>query len=141
MEIRVAENRDREAVQGIWSGAGLAIASDGEWSSLLQEGCASMLVAEEAGHILGVIVIAFDGWRAYMYHLAVSPDARRRGVGSALMVEGEARLQAKGARQVFALTKETMTDGIALLGASGFEPEGDIAFVKVFDRRRFPRIV
>ena len=85
--------------------------------------------------------MAYDGWRAFLYHLAVSTEARRRGIGRALMAEGESRLRAKGARLIFALTKESMTDGIALLGASGYEPDGDIAFVKALDQRRFPRVV
>jgi hypothetical protein len=57
------------------------------------------------------------------------------------MADGERRLQEKGASLVFALAKESMTDGLALLGASGYEPEGDVAFVKPLDARRFPRLV
>jgi hypothetical protein len=35
-----------------------------------------------------------------------------------------------------------MTDGLALLGASGYEPEGDIAFVKPLGQKRtWPRLV
>jgi ribosomal protein S18 acetylase RimI-like enzyme len=141
MEIRTAVAADREPVQTLWTEAGMAIASDAEWRALTDAGCASMIVAEDAGTVLGVIVIAYDGWRAFMYHLAVSRDARRGGVGRALMAEGESRLAEKGARLIFALTKESMTDGIALLGSSGYEPEGDIAFVKVLDQRRIPRMV
>jgi ribosomal protein S18 acetylase RimI-like enzyme len=133
MEIRAARQSDRGAVQGLWSAAGLAIASDDEWRVLIEAGCASMLVAEDGGLVLGVVVVAYDGWRAFLYHLAVSTQARRRGIGRALMAEGEGRLRAKGARLIFALTKKSMTDGIALLGASGYEPDGDIAFVKALD--------
>jgi ribosomal protein S18 acetylase RimI-like enzyme len=141
MEIRAAKDSDRDAVQAMWSNAGLTTASDNEWTALVKAGSASMIVAEDSGRVLGVVVVAYDGWRAFLYHLAVSPDARRQGIGRALMTDGENRLAAKGARRIFALTKESMTDGIALLGSSGYEPEGDIAFVKALDQRRFPRVV
>lgn len=142
MEIRPARDADREAVQGLWSACGMPPASPEEWKVLVGEGGASLLVAETGGAVTGAGVIAYDGWRAFIYHVAVSPSARRSGVGRALMAEGESLLQEKGATLVFALANERMTDGLALLGASGYEPEGDIAFVKSLGRARtWPRLV
>jgi ribosomal protein S18 acetylase RimI-like enzyme len=96
----------------------------------VQGGCASLLVAEEDGQIVGAGVIAYDGWRAFLYHVAVAANQRRRGIGSALMAAGEEQLMARGARAIFAIVKEDMTDGIALLGASSYEAEGEVVFVK-----------
>ena len=142
MEIRAGRESDCTAVQEIWSSCGLPAASDREWEVLIDGDSASLLVAAEGDNVLGAGVIAYDGWRAYIYHVAVSTDARRRGVGQAIMAEGERLLAAKGASLVFALAKESMTDGLALLGASGYEPEGDIAFVKPLGRQRtWPRLV
>ena len=141
MDIRLARDADLDAVQAIWRASGLPEASEDECSVLLRGECASLLVAEDGGKVVGAGVIAYDGWRAYIYHVAVAADARRGGVARALMAEGERRLQEKGAALVFALAKESMTDGLALLGASGYEPEGDIAFVKPLGTRRFPRLV
>jgi len=130
MDIRAARTSDREAVQALWASAGLDPASDREWDVLVAGGCASLLVADDGGQILGAAVVAYDGWRAFVYHLAVSAEARRQGVGSALMAEAERTLRQKGARLIFALVNERMTDGLALLAASGYEPDGDLAFVK-----------
>ena len=39
----------------------------------------------------------WDGRRAYVYHLAVAPERRRRGIADALMDELEERFRALGA--------------------------------------------
>jgi ribosomal protein S18 acetylase RimI-like enzyme len=55
------------------------------------------LVAALEGRIVGAVMGGWDGRRAYVYHLAVACDVRRRGVGGALMDELEERFQRKGA--------------------------------------------
>lgn len=144
MEIREGSPSDRNAVQGLWTDAGLPPATEDQWKVLVAGGTggASLLVAEDAGAVVGAAVIAYDGWRAFIYHVAVSSSARRGGVARALMEKGERLLEAQGASLIFALAKESMTDGIALLAATGYEPEGDIAFVKALGGpRNWPRVV
>ncbi len=55
------------------------------------------LLATLGGRIVGAVMGGWDGRRGYVYHLAVAPDVRRRGVGGALMDELEDRLRRKGA--------------------------------------------
>jgi ribosomal protein S18 acetylase RimI-like enzyme len=55
------------------------------------------LVATLEERIVGAVMGGFDGRRAYVYHLAVGHDLRRRGVADALMDELEERLRRKGA--------------------------------------------
>ena len=54
------------------------------------------LVAESEGMIIGAVMGGFDGRRGLIYHLAVAPSFRGRGIGSDLMNEVESRLRAKG---------------------------------------------
>jgi len=61
------------------------------------------LVAEEDGEIVGTVIGGFDGRRGLIYHLAVSASYRRRGIGSKLMKEVEARLHAKGCIRCYLL--------------------------------------
>jgi len=61
------------------------------------------LIAEDDGEIVGTVIGGFDGRRGLIYHLAVSTSFRRRGIGSELMKEVEARLRAKGCIRCYLL--------------------------------------
>lgn len=53
--------------------------------------------------MIGSLIAAWDGWRGSFYRLAVHPDHRRRGIGTALLREGERRLRARGAVRLTAI--------------------------------------
>jgi ribosomal protein S18 acetylase RimI-like enzyme len=61
------------------------------------------LVAESGGAIVGAVMGGFDGRRGLIYHLAVVPSFRGRGIGSGLMDEVELRLRAKGCLKCYLL--------------------------------------
>lgn len=61
------------------------------------------LVAEADGSIIGSVIGGFDGRRGLIYHLAVAPSFRRKGVASRLMNEVESRLRAKGCLKCYLL--------------------------------------
>lgn len=52
------------------------------------------------GSIAGTVMGGWDGRRAYVYHLTVAPEHRRRGIADALMDELEARFRALAAVKV-----------------------------------------
>jgi ribosomal protein S18 acetylase RimI-like enzyme len=56
------------------------------------------LVARDgAGRIVGTVMGGWDGRRAYVYHLAVAPEHRRRRIADTLMDELEQRFRQLGA--------------------------------------------
>ncbi len=61
------------------------------------------LVAEKDGCIIGAVMGGFDGRRGLVYHLAVHPSERRRGVASALMRELESRFKLIGCLRAYLL--------------------------------------
>src|SRR5207249_10331335 len=63
----------------------------------------ALLVADDDGRVVGTLIVGWDGWRGNLYRLAVSPDARRRGIAGSLVEEAERRLAARGCRRVSAL--------------------------------------
>jgi ribosomal protein S18 acetylase RimI-like enzyme len=130
LSMRPARQEDRDAVVRLWEAAGFGETTDEEWQALAAGGNDSVIVADEDGRIGGTAVTAFDGWRAFLYHVAVDPASRRRGLAKALMTEAEQQMRSRGARRLFALVNENNTAGLALCAASGYEPEGDVAFVK-----------
>ena len=54
------------------------------------------LVAEQNGRVVGTVLGGYDGFRGWVYHLAVDPEHRRGGIGRELMHEVERRLAALG---------------------------------------------
>jgi ribosomal protein S18 acetylase RimI-like enzyme len=128
--IRAAEATDREAVQQIWEESGLGPATPDEWTALMEGTTNAVLVAEDGGQIVGAAVASFDGWRAYIYHVAVAPQARRQGIAGELMQTAEQYLTGAGARRVYVMVHELNTEGLALTASAGYLPEGDIVFVK-----------
>ena len=132
VQIRVARSEDHDAVMKLWEDGGIGAASEAQWRSITAGGCARLLVAEEAGNILGAAIAAYDGWRAFVYHIAVAKEHRRSGIATALMSEAENNVKQRGAERIFVLVHESKTDGLALCAAAGYEPEGDLALVKSF---------
>ena len=101
MYIRGFTMDDYAVVYGLWHNAGPGISlrpSDQpeEVERKLSRDPDLFLVAEEDGRVVGVVMGGWDGRRGWVHHLAVDPAHRRRGIGTALLMELEARLKAKG---------------------------------------------
>jgi ribosomal protein S18 acetylase RimI-like enzyme len=58
------------------------------------------LVGLDGGRVVGTVMAGYDGHRGWLYSVAVDPDVRRGGVGTALVREAEARLVALGCRKI-----------------------------------------
>ena len=105
--IRPATAADIEPVLAMWSTIQRYIPTTPDTpealAALLRSDPGALLVAELDGAIVGTLIAGWDGWRGDMYRLAVSPEQRRRGIGTALVRAGEERLAALGCRRVTAL--------------------------------------
>ena len=94
-------DRDWESVQSVWARCGPGVQfsrSDApeEIRKKLERDPDLFLVAEAGDAIVGAVMGGFDGRRGLVYHLAVVPEQRSRGIGVALMAEVEARLKSRG---------------------------------------------
>ena len=129
--IRSAVAADAAAVLALWGRArsGLAAVPDDERAieRLLDADAGALLVAEHDGEIVGALIAAWDGWRGNLYRLAVTPELRRSGIATRLVVAGEQRLRDKGAPRVTALVWGEDVPALALWGAAGYEHERSIA--------------
>jgi ribosomal protein S18 acetylase RimI-like enzyme len=130
VQIRAASPEDHDAVMKLWGDGGLGIVNDEQWRAITTGGCARLLVAEDGGTPVGAAIAAYDGWRAFVYHIAVAGQYRRQGVATALLSEAERDVKRRGAERIFVLVHESKTDGLALCTAAGYELEGDLALVK-----------
>jgi ribosomal protein S18 acetylase RimI-like enzyme len=74
-------------------------------SQLIRELAAVLLVAIIDDQIIGSVIGGWDGWRANIYRLAVTPGHRRRGIARRLVAEISTELFAKGATRISALVE------------------------------------
>jgi ribosomal protein S18 acetylase RimI-like enzyme len=96
---------------------------------------ARCLVAEVEGQLVGSVIATFDGWRGYIYRLAVHPNHRRRGIARALVAAAEEAFAAWGARRVTAMVEKDHPWAVAFWQAVGYGHDARIArFIRNFER-------
>jgi ribosomal protein S18 acetylase RimI-like enzyme len=103
VELREAGRSDLTEVLALWRTSDAAeSATDDEASleRLLVHPTSDLLIAVEDGALLGTLIVAWDGWRGGLYRLVVAPGARRNGIASGLVADGERRLRAAGCRRI-----------------------------------------
>ena len=118
--------QDFPAILELWVQAGPGIhvgRSDQplEIEKKLQRDPDLFLLAEIDGQPVGSVLGGFDGRRGMMYHLAVSPVHRRRGIGESLMAELEARLKAKSCLRYYLLVTQDNHESIDFYLKRGWE--------------------
>jgi ribosomal protein S18 acetylase RimI-like enzyme len=85
----------------------------------------ALLVATDGDLIVGSLIASWDGWRAGLYRLAVLPSHRRRGVGRALVAEGESRLRRRGARRINLFAVESHQGAVTFWNSLGYHHNAD----------------
>lgn len=55
--------------------------------------------------LIGAILAGHDGWRGHLYHMAVKPDYRERGVGTRLLNAAVSALKSEGILSIHCLVK------------------------------------
>jgi ribosomal protein S18 acetylase RimI-like enzyme len=91
------------------------------------------LVGEFQGDIVGTVIAGFDGYRGWVYHLAVRPGVRRRGFGRALMQEAEARLKALGCPKLNLQVRSSNGGVIAFYEQLGYSIEDRASLGKILE--------
>lgn len=80
----------------------------------------TIFVAREDRAIAGSVMVGHDGHRGWVYYLAVAPDARRAGIGRALMRTAEAWLRDRGAPKLQLMVRDGNEEALAFYHALGF---------------------
>lgn len=83
--------------------------------------------------IVGAVMGGFDGRRGMMYHLAVSPEYRRRKIATLLMEALEGRLRAKGCIRYYLLVTLDNEEAMRFYEAHGWERMQLYAYGKNLD--------
>lgn len=125
-EIRPARPEQAAAVLEFWRAAaeGTSISDDPDGVRILIErDPGALLLAVDGDRILGTVIAGFDGWRCHLYRLAVDPELRRRGIGSALLEAAHRRFESFGGRRADAMVLEDNETGQSAWKAAGYHRE------------------
>ena len=79
------------------------------------------LVAQTGDAIIGTVLGGFDGRRGMMYHLAVLPAYRRKGIASRLVDALEEKLREKGCIRYYLLVTKDNQEAINFYEKRGWE--------------------
>ena len=133
MDIRTMREGDYLGVRALWGsceGMGLNDVDDSAegFSRFLARNPTTCLVAVEGDRIVGAILVGYDGRRAYVYHLAVDPSWRRRGVGRELVEAAMSRLDELGVTKAALVVFSRNEAGNAFWEGMGFRKRGDLTY-------------
>ncbi|QIC07579.1 GNAT family N-acetyltransferase [Brevibacillus sp. 7WMA2] len=133
MIIRTFRLGDYAAITRIWQETELnrtdtetmdSLAKQLAWDSDL------VMVAEEDGEVVGVIVGTIDGTRAYFYRLAVSRSSQSRGIGRKLVEALENRFHQRGVNQILIMVNQANEQVLPFYQAMGYELQQYITLSK-----------
>lgn len=133
MDIRVMKIEDYDRVYALWlscKGMGLNNLDDSREGiqRFLDRNPETCFVSEENGEIVGVIIAGNDGRRGYIYHTAVNPKHRRKGIAAALVGRALAALKSCGINKVALVVFDRNEVGNAFWEKQGFTKRTDLIY-------------
>ncbi len=111
MKIRRATKEDIDIIIDIWEKSGLPIRPKGRdapenLSKQLNEPNLWILVAEESGEIVGVVLVTHDARKGWINRLAIKSSRTREGIATKLLQAAEKSLYEMGIEVIALLIKD-----------------------------------
>jgi ribosomal protein S18 acetylase RimI-like enzyme len=134
MDLRPLPAEQRDAAVALWHEAGLTRPWNDPLADLdraLAGPASTVLAAFDGTRLVGTAMVGHDGHRGWVYYLAVPSDARRHGIGTALMHACEAWLVARGIPKLQLMVRNDNDAARAFYPPLGY----DVVDVTVFGRR------
>ena len=138
MNLRELTSRDYDTMVEIWSAAGIPcrlLGRDGRerFQVEVDRDTSVFLGADIDGTLVGVVLGTHDGRKGWINRLAVLADYRERGIGRALVLEAEHRLNDLGIRIVTCLIETDNEASKDFFQALGYVGHPDITY---FSKRK-----
>lgn len=134
LQIRPYEEADEQAVIELWNESSPAHAPHNDPATAirkkLQVQRELFFVAEVNGYMVGTAMGGYDGHRGWIYTVAVKPQCRRNGIGSALIRRLEAALSDRGCLKVNLQVFASNAEVVAFYEKLGYNVEDRISIGK-----------
>ena len=91
------------------------------------------LVGVFQGRVIGTVLGGYDGFRGWVYHLAVDPEFRRRGFGRELMLAVEELLHARGCPKLNLQVRARNSEVVSFYKSLGYSIEDHVSMGKVLE--------
>jgi ribosomal protein S18 acetylase RimI-like enzyme len=134
LQIRPFEEDDLEEVVKLWE---TVFPDDPPWNEPRTVVRRKMgiqrdlfLVGQLNGRVVATVMGGFDGFRGWVYHLAVAPDLRRRGFGQKMMEVVESELLELGCPKVNLQIRASNQGVIEFYRTLGYDPENRVSMSK-----------
>ena len=127
LTVRAFEPADRPDLEQLWA---RVFVDDPPWNApdvmianKLKVQPDLLMVALLDEKLVGGVMAGFDGVRGWIYHLAVAPEARRRGIATHLVLAVEAGLRRLGCPKVNIQIRGSNDEVVAFYHKLGFTIE------------------
>lgn len=133
MKILQMRGADYPAVYDLWlscKGMGLNDLDDSAEGidKFLRRNPHTCFVALQKDTVVGVILAGHDGRRGYIYHTAVRPDCRGKGIGSALVEAVLSAMGREGIHKVALVVFQRNEAGNGFWERRGFSERTDLVY-------------
>jgi len=142
--IRHYQGGDREEVISLWR---IAFAGDpprNEPTIVIErkqfEKDELFFVGILGDQVVGTVLAGFDGVRGWVYHLAVAPELRRRGLAGQLMDHAEQDLLSRGCPKLNLQVRTSNAEVVAFYESRGYTVDQVISLGKVLGEEAAPRV-
>ncbi len=139
--IAVARDGDAAAVVALWQACGLTRPwndPDADFARALGGATSTILVARQGDLPVGSVMVGHDGHRGWIYYLAVRPDLRGQGVGTALFYAAEQWLRTRAVPKIQLMVRVDNAAAMAFYDRIGLERQEVVVlgrFLKDVDDR------
>ena len=133
IRIRAMDPADYDAALALWKrceGMGLSDADEKEpITRFLERNPGLSFVALDGDALIGTVLCGSDGRRGYLYHLAVDPHYRRRGIGEDLVSRVFEQMQALEIHKCHIMVYGTNEVGLAFWKQDGWVTRPEIVLM------------
>lgn len=130
IRLRPLQADDFSGLMKLWRSAESIVIRESDteegYLRFLRRNPESSFAACVGSELIGSVLAGHDGWRGYLYHMAVNPDFCQRGIGSRLVNAAVSQLREVGMERIHCLVKTDNLTARQFWEACGFRQREEL---------------